>query len=116
MSSFLRRASFALAFLDYNVLGSGSINSDSQMLWIREVEDRAQKLAPFLSFDSDPYPVDVDGTVQWVIDAYTTTGNYPYATCIGRGTSTRSRISREPFGPALRARVSFRTTSTCKGR
>lgn len=83
MSSFVRRASFALAFLDYNVLGSGSINSDSQMLWIRDVRDRAQKLAPFLSFDSDPYPVAVDGTVQWVIDAYTTTSRYPYAQRVG---------------------------------
>jgi hypothetical protein len=83
MSSFLRRASFALAFLDYNVLGSGSINSDSQMLWVRDVRDRAQKLAPFLKFDSDPYPVAVDGTVQWVIDAYTTTSRYPYAQRVG---------------------------------
>ena len=83
MSSFVRRASFALAFLDYNVLGSGSINSDSQMLWVRDVRDRAEKLAPFLSFDSDPYPVAVDGTVQWVIDAYTATSNYPYAQRVG---------------------------------
>ena len=35
MNSFVRRAAFALAFLDYNVLGSGAINGDSQMLWVR---------------------------------------------------------------------------------
>src|SRR5690242_6158782 len=40
MSSFVRRAAFALAFLDYNVLGSGAINSDSEMLWVRNVRDR----------------------------------------------------------------------------
>jgi uncharacterized membrane protein (UPF0182 family) len=83
MSSFLRRAAFGLAFLDYNVVGSGAINDDSQMLWVRDVRDRVEKLAPFLSYDADPYPVVVDGTVQWVIDAYTTTSRYPYGQRIG---------------------------------
>jgi uncharacterized membrane protein (UPF0182 family) len=83
MSSFPRRAAFALAFLDYNVLGSGSINRDSQMLWVRDVRDRVDRLAPFLSFDADPYPVDIDGRAVWVIDGYTTSSQYPYAQRIG---------------------------------
>ena len=83
MSSFVRRAAFALAFLDYNVLGSGAIRDDSQMLWVRNVRDRLTKLAPFLSYDGDPYPVVVDGRVLWVVDAYTTTSRYPYAQRIG---------------------------------
>jgi uncharacterized protein len=83
MSSFIRRAAFALAFLDYNVLGSGAINPDSQMLWVRSVNDRLQKIAPFLSYDADPYPVSVDGRAVWVTDAYTTTTRYPYGQRIG---------------------------------
>ena len=83
MSSFVRRAAFALAFLDYNVLGSGAIDDDSQMLWVRNVRDRLSKLAPFLSYDGDPYPVVVDGRVKWVVDAYTSTSRYPYAQRIG---------------------------------
>ncbi len=83
MSSFVRRAAFALAFLDYNVLGSGAIESDSQMLWVRNVRDRLVKLAPFLSYDGDPYPVVVDGRVKWVVDAYTSSSRYPYAQRIG---------------------------------
>ena len=83
MSSFTRRAAFALAFLDYNVLGSGAINSDSQMLWVRGVNDRLEKLAPFLSYDADPYPVAVDGRAVWVTDAYTTTSSYPYGQRVG---------------------------------
>jgi uncharacterized protein len=83
MSSFVRRAAFALAFLDYNVLGSGAITDDSQMLWVRNVRDRLHKLAPFLSYDGDPYPVVVDGHVKWVVDAYTETSRYPYAQRIG---------------------------------
>jgi len=83
MSSFLRRAAFALAFLDYNVLGSGAINDNSQMLWVRNVRDRLEKLAPFLSYDGDPYPVVVEGRVKWVVDAYTSTSRYPYSQRIG---------------------------------
>ena len=83
LNGFFRKAAFALAFLDYNVLGSGAINADSQMMWVRSVQDRVQKLAPFLDYDGDPYPVVVDGGVQWVIDAYTSTSRYPYAQRIG---------------------------------
>ena len=83
MSSFVRRAAFALAFLDYNVLGSGAIEADSQMLWVRNVRDRLEKLAPFLSYDGDPYPVVVEGRVKWVVDAYTSSSRYPYAQRIG---------------------------------
>jgi uncharacterized membrane protein (UPF0182 family) len=45
----------------------------------RDVRSRVKKIAPFLHFDADPYPVVVDGTIQWVIDAFTTTNRYPYA-------------------------------------
>src|SRR6056297_82353 len=83
MSSFTRRAAFALAFLDYNVIGFGGIRDDSQMLWVRGINDRLNKLAPFLSYDADPYPVAVDGRVVWVTDAYTTTSRYPYGQRIG---------------------------------
>ncbi len=83
MSSFFRRAAFALSFLEYNIVGSGAIQPDSQMLWVRDVRDRVIKLAPFLSYDGDPYPVIVDGHVQWIIDAYSTTSRYPYAQRIG---------------------------------
>ncbi|TVR27223.1 MAG: UPF0182 family protein [Ilumatobacter sp.] len=83
MSSLPRRAAFALAFLDYNIIGSGAIGSESQMLWVRGVRDRVDKLAPFLSYDGDPYPVALDGRVVWVIDAYSTTDRYPYGQRIG---------------------------------
>ena len=83
MNSFIRRAAFALAFLDYNVLGSGAINQDSQMLWVRGINDRLTKLAPFLSYDTDPYPVSLDGRAVWVVDGYTTSTRYPYGQRIG---------------------------------
>jgi uncharacterized membrane protein (UPF0182 family) len=69
--------------MDYNVAASGAIDADSQMLWVRNVRDRVEKLAPFLSFDGDPYPVVISGTVQWVVDGYTSTSRYPYAEAVG---------------------------------
>jgi uncharacterized membrane protein (UPF0182 family) len=53
------------------------------MLWVRGVNDRLEKLAPFLSYDADPYPVAVDGRAVWVVDAYTTSTRYPYGQRIG---------------------------------
>ncbi len=101
VNGLLRQSAFALAFLDYNVVGSGAINDDSQLLWVRSVQDRVQKLAPFLDYDGDPYPVVVDGGVQWVIDAYTSTSRYPYGQRIGNvqlssrtGLSTNSNYIR----------------------
>jgi len=79
LDSVVRRLAFALDFLDYNLLGSSAVNDDSRLLWIRSVRDRVEKVAPFLSYDGDPYPVELDGGVVWVIDAYTTSGRYPYA-------------------------------------
>ena len=79
MSSTLRRAAFALRFGEYNLLGSGLINKDSRILYIRDVRERVQTLAPFLDFDADPYPVITNGRLVWVIDGYTTSSRYPYS-------------------------------------
>jgi len=79
LSSSLRRLAFALDEWDYNLLGSSAIDDNSQMLMIRNPRERVQALAPFLSFDGDPYPVALDGRVVWVIDGYTTSSRYPYA-------------------------------------
>jgi len=74
-----RRLAFALSFFDYNLWGSNSITNDSRIQWVRGVRDRAEKLAPFLHYDTDPYPVAIDGKALWVMDAFTTTDQYPYA-------------------------------------
>jgi uncharacterized protein len=79
LDSVFKRMAFALDFLDYNLLGSSAITDDSRIFWIRNVRERVEKVAPFVSFDADPYPVALDGGVVWVVDGYTTTARYPYA-------------------------------------
>ena len=78
LNSVFRRLAFALDELDYNLIGSSAINDDSRLLSIRDVRDRVKTIAPFLTLDGDPYPVVIDGTVVWVIDAYTTSNSYPF--------------------------------------
>lgn len=78
LDSTFKRMAFALSYLDYNMIGSGAIGDSSRLLNIRRVQDRVGKLAPFLSFDGDPYPVALNGRVLWVVDGYTTSDRYPY--------------------------------------
>jgi uncharacterized protein len=79
LSSFFKRAAFALRFGDINTLISGQVTSKSRVLWVRDIQQRVAKAAPFLQLDSDPYAAIVDGRIEWIQDAYTTTDHYPYS-------------------------------------
>ena len=79
MSSWIRRAAFALRFGDFNPLFSSNITPSSRIIINRDIYSRLNAIAPFLSWDADAYPVVIDGKVKWVVDGYTTTANYPYA-------------------------------------
>ncbi len=79
LDSPLVRAAFAWRFRDVNLLISGAIGSESRIMFRRTVLDRVQRVAPFASFDSDPYITMVDGRLVWIVDGYTSTEMYPYA-------------------------------------
>ena len=79
VGSFFRRMVLGINFGDPNLVISGQIKNSSRVLWVRDVRSRASKAAPFLHFDSDPYPVVAGNRTFWVLDAYTTTTKYPYA-------------------------------------
>jgi len=79
LSSFFNQVMFAIRFNDLNLLISSQITNDSRLMFDRGVQARVSKAAPFLSLDADPYPVLLNGHIDWVQDAYTTTDNYPYA-------------------------------------
>lgn len=65
---------------------SGYITDESQLLRKRNIMERVQSIAPFLSYDDDPYlVVRDDGTLVWIIDAYTTTNHFPYSEPIRAG-------------------------------
>ena len=59
---------------------SDDVKPESRLLMRRSVRDRVAELAPFLTYDSDPYiVVGDDGRLSWIIDAFTTSDSYPYA-------------------------------------
>ena len=73
------RLVYALKFSSDQILLSGAVNSDSQILYDRDPVDRVAKVAPYLTIDQDPYPTVVNGRVVWVVDGYTTSTTYPYS-------------------------------------
>ena len=78
--NFLNKLVFSLYYKDYKMFFSGNIDSESKILINRNVMDRVKLVAPFLSYEEDPQVVVTDdGKIKWVIDAYTTSTQYPYA-------------------------------------
>jgi uncharacterized membrane protein (UPF0182 family) len=73
------RALWSLRLGDFNLLVSGQITEKTQMLYRRKITERVSEIAPFLTFDRDPYLVVVDGRMFWILDAYTTGSTYPYS-------------------------------------
>lgn len=74
-----RRFAFAIRETDPNLILSSLITNESRILIYRNVRDRVQRAAPFLSLDHDPYVAVVDGRLVWILDAYTHTRWYPYS-------------------------------------
>jgi uncharacterized membrane protein (UPF0182 family) len=79
IGSFARKAAYAIKYRELNFMLSNTINSDSRILDNRTPRERVEKVAPWLKLDGNTYPAVVDGRVQWIIDGYTTTADYPYS-------------------------------------
>jgi uncharacterized membrane protein (UPF0182 family) len=81
INSLLRKAAFAARFGALNLLLSNDLTPESRVMIYRDIGARVQEAAPFLKFDRDPYLViAADGRLVWMIDGYTTSERYPYAT------------------------------------
>jgi uncharacterized membrane protein (UPF0182 family) len=106
----LRRAVFAAHFGSSKILFSGDMTDSSRVLYNRDIMVRARKALPFLVFDRDPYLViAADGTLKWIVDAYTASGRYPYAERLRDGTSymrNSVKLVIDAYDGTLRAYVS----------
>jgi len=82
LDSFLRRVIIAFDRDDLAKLPfSDDVNNNSRLLMRRNIRDRVSALAPFLTFDPDPYLVlGEDGRRSWMMDAFTSSDSYPYST------------------------------------
>jgi len=73
------RVAWALHLGSSQVLFSEYVKPESRVLLRRDLTSRLEALAPWLTFENDPYPVLVDGKITWVIDAYTSSDSFPYS-------------------------------------
>ena len=87
LGGFLRRIIIALDRGDLAKLPfSDDVTPDSRLLMRRNVRDRVATLAPFLTFDPDPYIVlDDDGRLSWMMDGFTSSDSYPYSSHFALG-------------------------------
>jgi uncharacterized membrane protein (UPF0182 family) len=79
LSSPLVKALFALRFASTDILLSDAVTRDSRIMVYRNIAERVRRIAPFFRYDRDPYLVLHDARLYWIMDAYTTTGRYPYS-------------------------------------
>jgi len=79
LSSLWRRLVVARQFDGLRLFISGYFTSQSRVLIRRNVVERVQRLAPFLTFDHDPYIVANGDHYAYILDGYTSSANYPYS-------------------------------------
>jgi uncharacterized protein len=81
VGSGFRRFCVAWAMGDLSKLPfSDDVTSESRVLMHRNIKDRAARIAPFLTYDDDPYMVvHQDGRLVWMVDAYTSANRFPYS-------------------------------------
>lgn len=93
IGNFPLKLAAAIANSDWNIIFTQFMTSESRMMIRRRVADRVDELAPFIQWDSDPYLVITDaGRLVWMIDGFTTSGDYPYAKSIRRFNYIRNSV------------------------
>jgi uncharacterized protein len=93
IGSTLRRLLFAVQDSDPNILFSSELNSASQLLTLRDPRARVAKVAPWLTLDGDVYPAVVKGHIEWVVDGYTTSANYPDSQLINLHSASQTTLN-----------------------
>jgi len=77
ISSYFRKALFAIYFNDEKIFFSTNISTESKLKIYRNITERINKLTPFLHLDKDPYLVLTKDRFYWIQDAYTLSDKYP---------------------------------------
>jgi uncharacterized protein len=107
ISSLWRKLIFSARFATLRILLSNDVTRESRILYHRQIQERVDKIAPFITYDRDPYMViSQDGRLFWIIDAYTTTDHYPYSQPT-RGVGNYIRNSVKAVVDAYQGTVDF---------
>ncbi len=80
ISSPLLRLAAAISSGDWNILLTSYLAPESRMMLHRKVRERLSTLAPFITWDTDPYLVITSaGRLVWMIDGFTYSNAHPYS-------------------------------------
>ena len=88
------RTLYATRFMDFNLLLSDRVNTQSRILYNRTPKERVQEVAPWLTLDSNIYPAVVSGRTVWIVDGYTTSSSYPNSELVNLRDSSADTQSR----------------------
>ncbi len=80
LGGLFRRLMFAIRFRSTDTLFSPNLTPETRVMLYRRISERVRRIAPFLTYDPDPYLAISGGGLVWIQDAYTTSGSYPYST------------------------------------
>ena len=104
-------------FRSYQILLSDDITPESRLMFDRQIRARVAKIAPFLIFDEDPYPVIHDGRIFWIQDAYTASARYPYSTPAADGINyirNSVKIVIDAYDGTVTSILPSRPTRSCR--
>jgi uncharacterized protein len=117
LSNIFTRLAFAVKYKETNFLLNDAVSAKAaKIMFIRDPRERVQKVAPFLQIDGDPYPVVVNGSIQWIVDGYTTLSKFPYselnslADLTANTLSTSNRTASQPNSQINYIRNSVKAT------
>ena len=80
ITNLFKRIVYAWKFSDIKILLTGYLTDQSRIMFYRNITQRDKIIAPFLSYDSQPYlVVGQDGQLYWIHDAFTTSNMFPYS-------------------------------------
>lgn len=91
--SFLNKLMFSIRYGTTKLFLADDVRPDSKILLYRNILERLQMIAPFLTYEPDPYLVINEGRLFWIVDAYTTSTHYPYSEPYGNSSLNYIRNS-----------------------
>ena len=92
LGGLFRRLLFAIRFRSTDTFFSPTLTPESRVMMHRRISERVNQIAPFLTFDPDPYLAITEGRLVWIQDAYTTSNRYPYSSAAGRINYIRNAV------------------------
>lgn len=93
ISGLWNRMLYAWRFKDINILISSLVGKNTKIIYASQIQERLNKAAPFINWDTDPYPVVNNGKLEWIVDGYTVSDMYPYS----EQTDLTDRTTRNQF-------------------